>query len=74
MVGTDVDLLKHPVVSAAVGTAAVAVGAAGIGIPRGGEGAGFRAVDAARRRRSVRAGRPLADPRAPINSRLWSPR
>ena len=29
MVGTDVDLLKHPVVSAAVGTAAVAVGAAG---------------------------------------------
>jgi hypothetical protein len=26
--GTDVDLLKHPVVSAAVGTAAIAVGAA----------------------------------------------
>ena len=26
--GTDVDLLKHPVVSAAVGTAAMAVGAA----------------------------------------------
>jgi hypothetical protein len=30
VVGTDVDLLKHPVVSAAVGTAAVAVGAAGV--------------------------------------------
>ena len=29
VVGTEVDLLKHPVVSAAVGTAAVAVGAAG---------------------------------------------
>ena len=27
--GTDVDLLKHPAVSAAVGTAAIAVGAAG---------------------------------------------
>jgi hypothetical protein len=30
VVGTDVDLLKHPVVSAAVGTVAVAVGAAGM--------------------------------------------
>jgi hypothetical protein len=30
VVGTDVDLLKHPVVSAAVGTVAVAVGAAGV--------------------------------------------
>jgi hypothetical protein len=28
VVGTDVDLLKHPAVSAAVGTAAMAVGAA----------------------------------------------
>ena len=28
VMGTDADLLKHPVVSAAVGTAAMAVGAA----------------------------------------------
>jgi hypothetical protein len=46
VVASDVDLLKNPVVAAAVGTAAMAVDAAGARVSGSGEAVGVRAVDA----------------------------